>query len=981
MSNDFTEEFSNLAFTDEHYFSNAFSYAVHMEEKKFSGNLETICCGSYDTLSLHLDESNLQDSLAVRNTLRTRALATILINEEGKLQTDLLPLCRQYLEKSLFSFGPGRHIEVTRQEHILEVIKLLQTDPLLVRLLFSVDKTNANPMAEQIIRDTLALPVKTSVGAVQMRRAVLAAWLAFLRQSVGSCFATAPAIIVLDEQPNQFLKDLVEMLSTGRLKRTFSGVEYAAPVCYSSGSGDLKRPQVYTREQIFDVSSISAAPGYIAAFTAANLLDVTKSAAEQQQQADDLLLRALRNGYNWEKSTIWTTPEELLRKVLLNHLGLQESDLAEAERQTLAPAFGSLVIDKNVGGKSSAVQAFGPLFLRCCAGFKGLAENALLKCWEFTVASFAETKPSFSKWNLYASLGLDPREKGGIGQSLYAIISDRFERAKAELKELQYNYEQVVSRIRQLGVRINSAGSESEARWLKGEYQTNQVELYNVEQLHGNVKAKVERYSNLFDELIDEYTNLFPRYFQEVYDPDIREVSVGPYDDSPAGFHLVYKHGRENSAQWSVVGGAVEFTNYLVDFFIATERVVSADIALDSKDSRILSDIVTAVVSHIKTDEFLETALRRMAAAHNAPLIDRPLENLDKVEKKPWVYTSGGTMGSLVSCYFRREEAPTESARWVESPMELLVFLIDITKQLPPNELALFLKNPNKSLLIHSPTHAFLFKPGWAPFSQCWQSNEFTYTWVRDNVFLPRERFISTMELDEAMMFYLVEKFSQMLPIDYRHYFIRLFSRFFGVMPPDAFRTYVVDMIRGERTLHRGGLAILSEEVIDSILYRSLPLFPASHLCGRINAILAATPLVETSVAYAINEGAADAMERMPGGHLIDAEILYKGILALLCKAVKKPYSSNDLPKALLSAAQQLGYAMPAPLFFSDTNWMRDFFAFVVNPGTASLDLWRMDRLGFGAAPMSQWKPWLDGSRRDKEWGVYTRSFEYTAGQ
>lgn len=965
--------------TDEHYLSNAFSSAVDIEEKKFFGNLEAICCGCYDTLSHRVDVSDLQDSSAVRNTLRTRALAIMLINSEGKLQTDLLPLCRQYFEKSLFSFGQGRHIDVTRHEHILEVIARLQEDPQYVRILFSVDKPYANPMAEQIIRDTLALPVKAAIGPVEVRRAVLAAWLAYLRQSVGSCFATAPAIIVLDEQPKQFLKDIIEMLSTGRLKRTFAGVEYAAPLCYSSGSGDLKRPQIYTKEQVFLSPALNAAPGYIAAFTAANLLDSTKEAAERQQQADDLLLQVLRNAYDWEKSIIWTTPEDLIRKVVLDHLGLQERDLAETEHQTMAPLIGGVVLDKGIGGSGSAVQAFIPLFSRCCAGFKGLAENALLKCWEFTVASFAETKPSFSKWNLYASLGLDPREKGGIGQSLYTIISDRFERAKVELNELHYEYEQVVSRIHQLGSRINSAGSESEARWLKGEYQTKQVELYNVEQLHSGLKARVERYSNLFDELIDQYTILFPRYFQEVYDPDIREVSVGPYDDSPAGFHLVYKHGRENSAQWSVVGGAVEFTNYLVDFFIATERVIAADIALEGKDSRILSDIVTAVVSHIKTDEFLETALRRMAAAHNAPLIERPLENLDKVEKKPWVYTSGGTMGSLVSCYFRREEAPTESARWVENPMELLVFLIDIVKQLPPNESALFLKNPNKSLLIHSPTHAFLFKPGWTPFNQCWQNNEFTYTWVRDNIFLPRERFVSGLLLDEAMMFYLVEKFSLMVPADYRHYFLRVFSRFFGVMPPDAFRAHVVDMIRGERALQHRGQAILSEEAIDSALYKFLPLFPAGRLCERVNGILAATPQLDASVAASIGAGAADAMDRLPGGHLMDADTLYKGMLGLLCKAACKPYSPIDLPKALMQAAQQLGYAMPAPIFFSDTNWMRDLFAFVVNPGTASMDLWRMDRLGFGAAPMAQWRPWLDGSRRDRQWGVYTRSFEYIA--
>jgi len=40
-------------------------------------------------------------------------------------------------------------------------------------------------------------------------------------------------------------------------------------------------------------------------------------------------------------------------------------------------------------------------------------------------------------------------------------------------------------------------------------------------------------------------------------------------------------------------------------------------------------------------------------------------------EKKPWAYTSGGTLPTLLKTYFRREGTFSEETRWVESPQDL----------------------------------------------------------------------------------------------------------------------------------------------------------------------------------------------------------------------------------------------------------------------------------------------------------------------
>jgi hypothetical protein len=72
-----------------------------------------------------------------------------------------------------------------------------------------------------------------------------------------------------------------------------------------------------------------------------------------------------------------------------------------------------------------------------------------------------------------------------------------------------------------------------------------------------------------------------------------------------------------------------------------------------------------------------------------------------------------------------------------------------------------------------------------------------------------------------------------------------------------------------------------------------------------------------------------------------------------------------------------MGYAMPAPVIFADTNWVKDEFGFLVNPGTGKLELWRVDYTGSIGAPMSIWKQWVNGTNPSHKWVVYTKPFEY----
>ena len=112
---------------------------------------------------------------------------------------------------------------------------------------------------------------------------------------------------------------------------------------------------------------------------------------------------------------------------------------------------------------------------------------------------------------------------------------------------------------------------------------------------------------------------------------------------------------------------------------------------------------------------------------------------------------------------------------------------------------------------------------------------------------------------------------------------------------------------------------------------------------------------------------------------IIPATKLQEICKALLCIEQEETSSEFDYHALISKAAVAAGLALHPPLLFADSNWVKDYFGFVFNPGSARFELWRFDETGRVGAPMSHWEEWLDGSRQDLKWGIYTKPYEYRA--
>lgn len=961
------------------FFSSLFSFLCRERKVKNRLNPDNflrICQDEYDEVSARADATPIQESCSLRNILRTRRLANLLIDEKGRLNPNHLKRLIARLKEHLYFLGPEMHHDSVRQEHLLAILEMFHQRKDLVQALHHITKPAMHKVAEEMIRDTLQLADNVVITDVHARRAVLSALLCFLRQALGSCFATAPAILVHDEQPLLFLADMNELFTTGQLKRVFGGLEYSVPLNTSWGTGDLKRPFYVSGDPTAGATELCTQPGLIAAFETVGVLEAEAPAKAKYAALKNILTGVLQQMQDPSWKVILTT-EEILRRVLMTHFSLTKEDLEEYNNRSQTIIHGSFILsNKGSGGKGELCARFYQDFDRAKKRFKSLTENALLRAWEYSLASFAETKSEFSSWNFYSSLGLNPHEEGGIGRCLFDLLKKKLEQLNRLVEEYQREYEYVFAHLKIIEGKMQRAASEDEVRWVKIEYQTKLNEMRGVQDRRDEAYANAQRVASLYDKIIDFYIKLFPRYFQEVYDPEMMDVSVGPYDDSPAGFRLLYKHGRANTSQWTMIHTAQQFIENLTNFFLAVERQMEFE--EDFKElGTILSEITSDVVAHLRTDQFLESAFYRMAVAHKAPLIENPLKNMDKVEKKPWVYTSGGNMSTLVSVYFRREYAPTEAHRWVENPQELLVFLADTMKQIPYKIMEPYKIDPQKSMIIHSPTHAFLLKPGLKNFSKTWNNNEFTYTWIRDKLILPMERFVDAIVLNPEMMAYLVKKLIPKVPENFQYYFKQSFGELKGAMSPRDFRDELVYSMQRNRGLQIERNPVLHESEIDSVLFQHLPLFPAYQLKKHIEVIFSKLP----GMNEALKEKALAAFDAFSGAYYEDSVVGSKQLQdickALICLVLKNTSFSIDYHREVKHICEAEGFALPQPIFFADSNWVKDLFAFVLNPGSGKLELWHVDRLALEGGPMVTWIRWLDGSRKSPDWGVYTQPQEF----
>ena len=164
-------------------------------------------------LSLEIKRNPLQENISIRNIIRIRRITYLLIEENSlSINDQKLNECIEYLENNTSILGPFNDADYPFIRHTLNALHILKNNSEVKKIIKTFGKPLKNTLGDYLIKETMGLSDLAQITDSDAKRAMVAALLTYFRQNVGSCFATAPALIIQQEHPDRLLKDIKDLL-------------------------------------------------------------------------------------------------------------------------------------------------------------------------------------------------------------------------------------------------------------------------------------------------------------------------------------------------------------------------------------------------------------------------------------------------------------------------------------------------------------------------------------------------------------------------------------------------------------------------------------------------------------------------------------------------------------------------------------------------------------------------------------------------
>ncbi len=907
-----------------------------LKQTTFKTNIEKIFSYENSSFIQFASKTIFHNALLFKNTQTSRDLANILILDNGDLDKKTLENCITFLEKNLFSIQENCEYENLYRQHILFVLKKLFEDKNFSRQLNKIF-VPIQTHIQKLILNTLLLSKNTILSLAHVKKAVLSALFTYLRQDIGSCFATAPAILIQQKYPEKMLKDLDDLISSGSLSRIVNKKVLTIPINLLNSLGSLNTPILIKNLGNNPIYSLANDPSLQIVFFKINFIN---------QQTADPLKECLKLLDISSIQNICKNPDNYITAHEIITLSL-----AEYYNFPIKKINNFKLDDLN---KKEKNEYFSNLFL-AKETFIHINHNALLKSWELSLASLAEAEANFSKQHLAIALGInDFQDPFSIANTLNQVIEKEILTTNQDIEEAESKYNNLKGQINYIDTRLKHPINKQDSENLIAEFRLRRQELNRILSEWNEYQDKQKCLQTLSKFIINYYFDIFTNYFQALYDPEIVIINKNFYEDKLAGFRIFYTHGRKNVGTWTPLYSEDEFISALSNFFSITE-IDLKEKNFSKKLDKEIEHCVREILSSIRKHDFLLGAFQRIASFYNEPLPKNPIDNSFMIKYKPWVYASGGSPNSFLKAYFQLEENPTTSLKQAESPQELLAFFADSIKDLPSITKNNYLNQNKAFFLTSSPTHLFLTDPSNKMFRKCWDNDWYSYTWIRDIWETQQKNFLSKTLLSQGAISRLLEEVQQEL-IGNFHY-KQIFNEFFqdfNLNIPEFYKKTL-------KCFHENKISTSKriEQDLASLLFNLVPLTREQQLKDNINNI--SQILSYTSkISY---EKFQNFIEQLiPKFSFITSKELLTLYKVLTIKASNSIYFDEDFHYRIINAMRELSLLFPAPLILGDSNWEIEYayLGFIVHPGTQEIDFWRFSPEGSSGRPMPNWKKFFN---------------------
>lgn len=887
------------------------------------------------SLSKGFDRAKVQRGDLFRLQSLSRHLANFIIDDDGDLFLDKVDFCIEKGADSRAFLLEDNFDDAFFVERMIQALIFISSDKTFIKKLKKLSLPVANKRTEGLIRQTLLIGHEEKITNAHVRKAIICALLTPLRQTVGSCFATALGILVQKQDLMQLFLDLEELIKTGTLKRVIHGKVYYVPQNPSMGMGELRR--AFSLEQFMllpHCPSLQFAFDRVDHFLLQNAFSSFFSLNAGPQEKKETIQTLILDFLEEQKAN---NLYELLEGILKKHFSLKEEDFLAKKRLEKTEFFIASQMHAQGLNSSKKKEKIDQYFIAkeiLFSTFQSFVDSPLLKSWEYTLASFCDVKREFTLWNLFSSLGLSHEDKEGVGGFLYKEIEKKLQEVHQEIIAMHQEATLLEGKIRGSEAILHRIDIPTEEVRLRSEIAAGMQSIQMLLNRKEEKEKVAEGLSELYSYMIKTYMELFEDYFQEVYDPEMVDYPSFDYNDSPAGFRLLYTHGRKDTSTWSPITDAEEFIRELRDFFMVTENRVIAASHYDLREE--ISLLTTELIQYIQSPVFIESALKRVQVTHQSVLGEMEKQVKELIVQKPWGYISGGTLDTLVQTYFKKDGLEKEE-KLIETPSDLFSWLTSILKKQ---------EHVAKTLLAFNGGHAFLLCPYFSSFQSLWQKEAAAESLLQTFYEMPSRAFITGLHLTKAMQVDLISEY------------MKNSEKLEEILASFIFRE---EVSVSEFTGNFLSTVNINPNSFIAFLYKAL-LIPQSP--AMILDIFDQLPFDS----LARREKAKNLFDKRPLNALsLQREV--KKCLIQTYESVSLPY---DYHKEILNVLNDQKKIFPRPILFADTNWPCYLFGFVYHPLTLELDLWRFDTIGFEGYPLSEQTPHFNSN-----WGVIFEKLFY----
>ncbi|ANH78592.1 hypothetical protein [Candidatus Chlamydia sanziniae] len=931
---------------------------------KQQSGLEEILCSENAELFQGYRTTALQSPLAAKNLHTARKIAGYILGENNEIDTIKLIEATNYLIHCTYPLGPHRHNEAKAREHLLCMLKALKENPNLknhIKALFIPSYT----AIQHLIRHTLALDSHVSLSVFHVRQAVLTALFTYLRQDVGSCFATATAILIHQEYPERFLKDIDDLLSSGKLSRVIGTREITVPINLSGCIGELFKPLHILDLYPDPLRKLSSSPGLQKAFQAAGILETLSDPQIHVQQllAHEYLLNKIQNAYE----TI--TANEIIESTLLHYYQISKNTVRSILFKEGLFSKEQLLLNSQFPHELSEthkVYRYLSAYEEAKFAFVRDTQNPLLKAWEYTLATFADANQPTAANHIRIALGWHNDGPQSLVGLLKTFAEEEIETLHTLVQQCEQTYHEARAQLAYIESRMRSPLNNQDSQILTMDHIRFRQELNKALYDWDSAQEKAKQFAVLPDFLISFYTKQIPLYFRSSYDAFIQEFAH-LYADTPAGFRIFFTHGRTHPHAWSPIYSINEFIRFLSEFFTSTEIDLLSKHAVIGLEKE-TTTLIHRITALLHKESFQEAALQRILQAYDLPIPESILHHLDKISHMPWVYVSGGTVTSLLTDYFEHTEPLTIIEKYPENAHELAAFFADALKDLPTG-IKNYLEEGTHSLIASSPTHVFSITAGAPLFKEAWDNDWYSYTWLRDIWMKQHNDFLYVTTLSHQGIYTFIERFCNKYALqDVVQNFHNFCSDYTLTLPEfyEKASRFLQQLYRHAPKAFTLYQRYLVHQIVNDIPYVSEQQLP--EILDNISSYLG----ISSRMAY--DNFSALIEQHVPKLSLLssaDVRHLYKG---LLMESYQKLYTEEDMYLRLATAMRHHNLAYPAPLLFGDTNWPYSYFGFIVNPGTQQIDLWQFNYAGLQGYPLNNIEEILS---LQQPWTLYSNPIDY----